>query len=60
MLATVPERLAQRLAGPFDLVYVEHPAGLPRIAINLFWHAKVHRDPANLWLRGVVASRYAE
>jgi hypothetical protein len=56
----VPERLAQRLAGPFDLVYVEHPAGLPRIAINLFWHAKVHRDPANLWLRGVVASRYAE
>ena len=42
------------LAGPFDLAYVNHPAKLPEIAINVFWHAKVHKDPANEWLRGLV------
>jgi DNA-binding transcriptional LysR family regulator len=54
MVATVPERLAQALAGPFALSYVAHPATLPEIAINMFWHAKVHRDPANEWLRGLI------
>ena len=54
IVATVPERLAQALAGPFDLVYVSHPVTLPEIAINVFWHAKYHKDPANEWLRGLV------
>jgi DNA-binding transcriptional LysR family regulator len=54
MVATVPERLAQALVTPFDLVYVKHPATLPEIAINLFWHAKFHRDPANEWLRRLI------
>jgi len=54
LVATVPERLAQALAEPFDLVYVSHPVKLPEIAINVFWHAKYHKDPANEWLRGLV------
>ncbi len=54
MMATVPERLAQRMAEPFGLVYVNHPVKLPEIAINLFWHAKYHKDPANQWLRGLI------
>ncbi len=54
MVATVPERLAQRMVEPFGLVYVNHPVKLPEIAINLFWHAKYHKDPANQWLRGLI------
>ena len=54
LVATVPERLAQALAVPFNLAYVSHPAKLPEIAINVFWHAKYHKDPANEWLRGLV------
>ena len=27
---------------------------VPDIAINAFWHAKFHRDPANQWLRSLV------
>jgi DNA-binding transcriptional LysR family regulator len=54
LIATVPERLADRLIDPFGLAKVPHPAKLPEIAINLFWHAKYHREPANRWLRGVV------
>ncbi|UUZ71148.1 LysR family transcriptional regulator [Polaromonas sp. P1(28)-8] len=54
MVATVPERFAQHVVGPFDLATVSHPASLPEIAINLFWHAKYHKDPANQWLRGLI------
>lgn len=54
MIATVPERLADRLLEPFKLVKLPHPARLPDVAIKLFWHAKVHRSPANQWLRSLV------
>ena len=54
MVATVPERFAYRCEEPFGLTYVPHPAKLPQIAINLFWHAKYHREPGNQWLRTLV------
>jgi DNA-binding transcriptional LysR family regulator len=54
LIATVPERLADRLIEPFGLAKVAHPAKLPDLAINVFWHAKYHRSPANRWLRGIV------
>ena len=60
MVATVPERLAQRMVEPFGLSYVSHPAALPEVAINVFWHAKHHKDPANQWLRGLLFEMYAD
>jgi DNA-binding transcriptional LysR family regulator len=60
MIATVPERLAQSIAEPFGLVWRPHPVALPQIAINLFWHAKVHRDPGNQWLRGLLFDNFAD
>ncbi len=60
LLATVPERLAERMAEPFGLRHVAHPVKLPQIAINLFWHAKYHKDPANQWLRGLVFEMHAD
>lgn len=54
LVATVPQRLADRLIEPFKLVQVAHPARLPQVAINMFWHAKMHRAPPNQWLRGIV------
>ena len=51
LVATVPERLAERVVGPFGLATAPHPAPLPDMAINLFWHAKYHREPGNQWLR---------
>ena len=60
LVATVPERLAQALVGPFELAYVAHPARLPEIAINMFWHAKYHKDPANEWLRGLVFRTHSD
>jgi DNA-binding transcriptional LysR family regulator len=54
LVATVPERLADRMVQPFGLAIVPHPAKLPDVAINVFWHGKYHRSPANQWLRSLL------
>jgi DNA-binding transcriptional LysR family regulator len=60
LIATVPQRLAERLLEPFGLVQLPLPAKVPDVAINVFWHAKYHRAPANRWLRGVVFELFAD
>jgi DNA-binding transcriptional LysR family regulator len=60
LVATVTEKLAERLAGPFGLAWRAHPVKLPDVAINAFWHAKAHRSPAHQWLRRVVFELFAE
>ncbi len=59
MIATVPERFASRCTEPFGLTYVPHPAKLPEIAINQFWHARFHREPGNQWLRSIVSEQFS-
>lgn len=58
LVATVPERLAERLAGPHGLV--SRPLGLklPTSTIAQLWHAHLHRDPGHQWLRNLVAQRF--
>lgn len=60
MVATVPERLAEKMATPFDLKFVNHPVKLPQISINLFWHAKYHKDPASQWLRSLIFDTHSD
>lgn len=60
LVATVPERLALALVEPFGLSYVRHPAKLPEIAINLFWHGRYDKDPAIEWLRALVIRLHGE
>lgn len=60
LVATVTDRLAQGLAEPFGLTHRTHPVKLPEVSINVFWHARVHRSPANQWLRGVVFELFGD
>ncbi len=60
LVATVPERLARRVQTAFELDSCPHPAALPDIAINIYWHAKLNRDPANLWLRQHLLALFQE
>jgi DNA-binding transcriptional LysR family regulator len=60
LITTVPATLADRLLEPFGLVKVAHPAKLPEVAINAFWHAKYHRSPANRWLRSIVHELFGD
>jgi DNA-binding transcriptional LysR family regulator len=60
MIATVPERLADKLLEPFHLAKMPVPAKLPDVAINVFWHAKYHRSPANQWLRALLFELFGD
>lgn len=51
MVATIPKTLASILAEPYGLQCVAHPVDLPKVSIDLFWHRRQQRDPANVWLR---------
>jgi hypothetical protein len=33
---------------------------LPEVAINVFWHAKFHKAPANQWLRTLVFDLFSD
>jgi DNA-binding transcriptional LysR family regulator len=59
MVATVPERYARQCVGPFQLRYVKHPVTLPEISINLFWHAKNHKEHGNQWLRTLIFDKFS-
>lgn len=60
LIATLPERLVKRLEGPFKLKGVPHPVKLPDHSIGLFWHAKLHREPANQWLRRLMFELFTD
>jgi DNA-binding transcriptional LysR family regulator len=60
LIATLPERFAERCEVPFGLATSPHPVRLPDIAINLFWHAKLNRDPANMWMRKLFVELFAD
>lgn len=60
LVATLPERYAQRSKDPFGLVVSRHPVKLPKISINMFWHARYHRDPDNLWLRQLFSTLFSD
>jgi DNA-binding transcriptional LysR family regulator len=60
LIATVPERFAVRCEKPFDLVVSPLPVKLPEIAINLFWHTKYNREPANVWLRQLIVELFSD
>ena len=60
LIATVPERFAQKCAVPFHLDTSPLPFKLPEIVINLFWHSKYNREPANMWLRQLLVELFGE
>ncbi|MBN4666359.1 LysR family transcriptional regulator [Pandoraea nosoerga] len=60
LIATVTEKFAQRSAQHFGLRYVDHPLELPDVQINLFWHARYHREPASQWMRALLFDLFSE
>jgi DNA-binding transcriptional LysR family regulator len=51
LLATVPERFADRALEPFGLIKLDLPIPVAESAIHQFWHSRLHRDPGHQWLR---------
>ena len=55
LIATAPERYVREGMAPFGLTYLPHPVPFPEFDVNLFWHAKFHKEPGSQWLREVIA-----
>ena len=58
LIATVPERFAQRVTRPFGLTTRALPLTVQSSAIHQFWHGRSHRDPGHQWLRALVAQGF--
>ena len=60
LIATVPERFAQRVTRPFALISRALPLTVDGSAIHQFWHARLHKDPGHQWLRELVAQCFGD
>ncbi|MGQ0699483.1 MAG: LysR family transcriptional regulator [Panacagrimonas sp.] len=60
LVATLPSRMVQILAEPLGLCHSAHPVSLPDMSISMYWHAVLHRDPANQWFRRTVFELFSE
>lgn len=60
LIVTVPSRVAAIFAQPGNFKVLKLPIGMPSFEVRLHWHQRYNQDPANRWLRGVMAELYAE
>lgn len=60
LIVTLPSRVAAVFAqlGRFKVLAL--PIDIPSFEVRLHWHQRFHQDPANRWLREVMAELYAE
>lgn len=54
LVNTMPARLARHLARTYPLRLLAPPLELPEFEYSMFWHPRLDRDPAQLWLRELV------
>ena len=55
LIATLPERVAERLAERYPLVVHRSPVRAAGFTLTMSWHERSDADPARAWLRSVVA-----
>ena len=52
LIGLVPGNLAAVVATNVPLQLLEPPMQVPGFDVTMVWHERLHRDPANEWLRG--------
>ena len=60
LIVTVPSRVAAIFARLGNFKVLKLPLTMPSFEVRLHWHQRYHQDPANRWLREVMAELYAE
>jgi len=60
LIATVPQRIAQMLVRIAKVKSLPAPFKFPMFSIKQHWHERYQRDPANRWLRSMVADLFLE
>jgi DNA-binding transcriptional LysR family regulator len=54
-VVTVPRRLALAFADFPGIKTIESPIKIPAFEIKQHWHERYHHDPANRWIRALIA-----
>ena len=54
-VVTLPRRLARSFERHYPLAVLELPVPLPSLSFRLLWHERTHHEPAQQWLRKVIA-----
>jgi DNA-binding transcriptional LysR family regulator len=60
LLVTVPQKLAESAALPFQLAFQASPLRLPELQTNIFWHRRFNQDQGNQWLRNLIVELFSE
>jgi DNA-binding transcriptional LysR family regulator len=60
LIVTVPSRVAAVFARGGNFKVLPLPLRMPSFEVRLHWHQRFHQDPANRWLRLLMAELYAE
>lgn len=60
VIVTMHARLARMFAAELGLSLSPPPVELGEVTVSLLWHASYDRDPAHVWLRGLIAELAAE
>ena len=55
LIATLPERIAQRFTDVSSIRIFEPPLKLTPINVVLMWHDRTHNNPLHRWLRDLIA-----
>ena len=54
LIGVVSEAAARSMASAADLQMLGLPFDLPPLAVTQQWHERIHKDPAQMWLRDAV------
>jgi DNA-binding transcriptional LysR family regulator len=55
LIATVPRYYALAMQSREPIRHMDVPYALPHYAVHQYWHARLHRDSAHVWLRKTIA-----
>jgi DNA-binding transcriptional LysR family regulator len=60
LIVTLPRHIGETLAKFRELRVFDCPVPIPPFTVKQHWHARYHNDPANRWLRGVIATLFMQ
>jgi len=60
LIVTLPRHIGETLAKVGNLRVFDCPVPIPTFTVKQHWHARYHNDPANRWLRSVIATLFMQ
>lgn len=60
MITSVPLAVGRIYADMLGLKLLPLPFDVPPVGLKQFWHRRAHTEPANIWLRRVIAELYRD